>query len=383
MLIGAKQIGMEILGGIEWRKYYHTETFPKNFNAPLFNDRNNMTGGDREGFKNATIAYGHPDCGNFSNLRVKKTAKLTDAADIPLFVEMVKEFRPKFFSMDNLPKAIIAYPVRRWVEELGRDYDLFPEWVSNYHYGNTQINRRRFFMIGARKEFEYVFTPGEFQHDLRLDDVIYDLPKWADLPEINHVHWKDSDIMYGWGSHNFDNTKDKGTKHITLGELKEAIRDYPPKKNFAYYNRFGESKLRPGYSKIVLDNYSPVMSGGGSAPDNHYRADTLNPLTARERARIQGCPDSFIFYPLNYIEDKKTYMMVYKQIGKFMPIEFNKFFAEQVKAHLEGYPFECSGKRYIKFNEYIDAGKLEACDSTHCQQCWIDQKCDLQTEGGS
>ncbi len=34
MLIGAKQLGMDVVGNIEWRKYYHTPTFEKNFEPP-------------------------------------------------------------------------------------------------------------------------------------------------------------------------------------------------------------------------------------------------------------------------------------------------------------------------------------------------------------
>jgi site-specific DNA-cytosine methylase len=380
MLIGAKELGFEIPGNIEWRKYYHTPTFEKNFGSPLFSKMEDMTDVDIKRFKDADIAFGHPECGNFSNLRVKKTAKLNDPGDIPLFTELVKQFRPKFFAMDNLPKAIIAYPVSRWVEELGDTYDLFPEWVSNYHYGNTQINRKRFFMIGARKEYEYVFKAGEVKHDRRLGDAIMDLPGRSDIYDINHNHWKGRDIMRGWGRHNFDLTRETPGKNggkVSLAEFKRVIRHYPSRKNFAYYNRFGEAKLRPGYSKIDLENYSPVLSGGGSAPDNHYRSDTLNPLTMRERLRVQGAPDDFILYPLDYMKDFKTYVALYKQTGKFMPVEFNKFFAAQVEAHLKGKPFKCSGERFLNQNPFINEGKREGCKphSSHCQKCWLTEDC--------
>lgn len=278
--------------------------------------------------------------------------------------------------MDNLPKSLIGYEIEKWMAQLGKEYNLFPEWVSNFHYGSTQINRRRFFLIGARKEFEdYVFIPGEFEHKKMLRDVIGDLPPKKDIRAINHVHWPDSALMMGWGSHNFDLTKGKDC--VTLGDFKKVIKDYPDKKNFSYYNRFGESKLRPGYSKIILDNYSPVLSGGGSAPDNHYRSDTLNPLTMRERLRIQGAPDDFILDPLDYMRDHKTYMAVYKQTGKFMPVEFTEYIADQIKHYLSGKKFKRStGKRFIKRNEYIDKAKGLACRSgKDCDQCWLQGDC--------
>ena len=317
-----------------------------------------------------------PECGNFSNLRVKKTAKLKDAADLPLFADLIIEFKPKFFVMDNLPKSLMGFTIESWMDKLSKEYNLFPEWISNYHYGNTQINRRRFFLIGARKEYEdFVFQPGEFEHDKMLGDVIGDLPLTKNILEINHVHSHDSSVLKGWGPHNFDLTI--GKDHVTLADFKEVIRDYRPKKNFTYYNRSGESKLRPGYLKIVLDNYSPVLFGGGSAPDNHYRADTLNPLTMRERLRIQGAPDDFILQPLDYMDDNATYMAVYKQTGKFMPVEFCHYIADQIQHYLEGKEFKrATGKRFIKTNPYINYAKKESCRLYMCKECWMKSGCD-------
>jgi site-specific DNA-cytosine methylase len=372
MLIGAQKLGMEVVGNIEWRKYYGvTETFTKNFKAPLYSKYEDLTPADRDRFHDCDIAFGHPECGNFSNLRVRKTAKLKDAADLPLFGALVLATKPKFFVMDNLPKSLLGHTIQAWMSQLGEHYNLFPEWISNFHYGNTQINRRRFFLIGARKEFEdYVFVPGEFEHNKMLEDVIGDLPPKRDIKAINHVHRKDDSILRGWGPHNFDLTI--GKSGVSLKDFKDVIRDYRAKKNFAYYNRFGESKLRPGYSKIVLDNYSPVLSGGGSAPDNHYRADTLNPLTMRERLRIQGAPDDFILDPLDYIDDHKTYMAVYKQTGKFMPVEFCTYIADQISHYLQGKVFKkATGQRFIKRSIFVDEAKMRSCNNNMCDTCWI------------
>jgi site-specific DNA-cytosine methylase len=378
MLIGAQELGMRVVGNIEWRKYYrHTNTFTNNFKgAKIWGKLDELTETEKSDMSDAEIAFGHPECGNFSNLRVRKTAKLRDPSDLPLFAELVKELRPKFFVMDNLPKSLMGFTINQWKEKLGTDYNLFPEWISNYHYGNTQINRRRFFLIGARKYYEdFVFKPGEFAHDGKLGDVVRHLPSKRDLVHINHVHWPDSAIMRGWGAHNFDLTM--GKDHVTLADFKKVIKDYPDKKNFSYYNRYGESKLRPGYSKIVLDNYSPVLSGGGSAPDNHYRSDTLNPLTMRERLRIQGAPDDFILDPLDFMRDHKTYMAVYKQTGKFMPVEFNKYIARQIRDYLRGLPPISTGERLIKPNQLIDEAKRACCiPLKQCKYCWLTKECD-------
>jgi len=389
MLIGARQTGFGIVGNIEWRPYYHWEddqgrnTFTENFGrAFMIHEIGELSKEEIRGLKGIDLAMGHPECGNYSNLRPKKTSMLKNPGDIPLFCELVGQIKPRFFVQDNLPKSLIGFTIQEWQEALP-DYDLFPEWISNYHYGNSQLFRRRFFMIGALKQEQFVFRSGEFEHIKHLQHVIKGLPPKRDLKAINHVHVKDKDQLHGFSPHHFAETR--GEKMVTLKMFKEVIRDYPPKKNFMYYNKDGKQNLKPGYSKIVLDNTCPVMTGGGSVIDNHYRADTLNPLTMRERARIQGCPDDFIFYPLDYLRDFKTYSAVYKQLGKFMPVEFCVYVAKQIAAHIQGKKFKpITDTRLINPNPYINEAKQWYCQEVGykpkarqkeiCQACWLSCK---------
>jgi len=385
MMIGARQAGFQILGNIEWRPYYHVSdeegrnTFTENFQkAFMVHKLEELSPVDLKRIRGVDLAMGHPECGNFSNLRPSK--RFNDPSDIPLFCDLVSQIHPRFFVQDNLPKALIGFPIDKWHEALP-EYDLFPEWVSNYHYGNSQKFRKRFFMIGALKKEKFVFHSGEFNHVKHLRDVIKGLPPRRDIRAINHVHVKDTDQLYGFYPHHWPETE--GEERITLGVFKKVIKDYPPKLNFRYRNRFGEWNLKPGYSKIILDNTCPVMTGGGSALDNHYREDTLNPLTQRERARIQGCPDDFIFYPLDYMERGfKTYSAVYKQLGKFMPIEFCRYIADQIAAHIKGKKFKSiTNDRLINPNQYIDDAKRWYCQNVGykpkarraeiCEACWL------------
>ena len=61
MLIGAQQLGMEVVSNIEWRPYYrYTKSFENNFNAPMFKDLESMTTKEKEMMAGADIAFGHP-----------------------------------------------------------------------------------------------------------------------------------------------------------------------------------------------------------------------------------------------------------------------------------------------------------------------------------
>jgi site-specific DNA-cytosine methylase len=375
MLIGARAAKFRVLANVEWRPYYHTGTFEHNFGAPMVKRVEDLDEKLLAKLVGVDLLMGHPECGNFSNLRTSGP-KLDDPGDIPLFVKGVRRFEPRYFVMDDLPKSFIAYPMERWIEELS-DYELFPEWISNYHYGNVQLNRRRFFMIGARRGEEFVFRPGEFEHDRLLRDAIDGLPTDRDLKKINHVHRRRDEIIpCGWAAHQLGIKRD-GNK-ITYGELMDYIQDYPVGKSFQYLNKKGELKLRPGYSKIRIDHVAPVMTGGGSALDNHYREDTLYPLTARERARIQGCPDDFVFMPFDFMEDPRAYAAVYKQIGKFMPVEFCTYVARQISAHVRGVRFQSPDCRVIKPDPYVTEAKKTYCERVGydrqedaCRACWI------------
>ena len=158
MLIGAKRLGLEVLGNVEWRNYYNTGTFENYFNAPYTTDYN-----DIEHLKGADIVMVHDDCGSFSNLNPHKKSIVASECRglIPETVKAVKEISPRFFAMDNLPKLFLTFPASYWIEEFP-EYDIFFEFISNYNYGNTQKNRKRLFIIGAKKEENFVFKNFSF-----------------------------------------------------------------------------------------------------------------------------------------------------------------------------------------------------------------------------
>ena len=385
MLIGARAAGFSVVGNIEWRRYYHTGTFEKNFPGAFMKLRRNLlTSAELKSIHGIDLVMGHPECGNFSNLNTsKRRSELKKmAGDIPMFIDGVADIRPRFFVMDDLPGSLAAFPIEEYNRRLP-DYDLYWEWISNYNYGNTQLYRRRFFLVGSLRTENFVFRAGEFDHNGKLIDVIKDLPK-KDVVGINHTHKKPSDIVFhGWRDwHLGIKTKDK---MITYGQLGEHFGKFGPGSCIEYTNLKGEVHRRPGYCKIKLNHFSPTMTGGGSALHNHFREDTLLPLTMRERARIQGVPDDFIFLPLD-INDYKSESAVYKQIGKFMPVQFCEYVSKQIMAHMKGKEFKkATDRRIIKANPDIDEAKQKYCSSVGysnqkgaCAACWMAETCQIR-----
>lgn len=337
---------------------------------------------------------GHTECGNFSGLRVNKNNAIDtgDKADIPQFVEAVQKLKPKFFAMDNLPKSLI---VADWAWYMGNlpDYDIHFEWINNYGYGNVQKNRKRLFVIGSRRELGFYFIPGEFDHNITVQKRISEIG-----PDVeNHDLLDPNSIVGGWERYYFDPSfigKSHEENILTLKDFQSYIKDIPEKSILHRYNLRGELTRRIGYTKVPIDHHGYVLSGGGAiGNDNHFRSDTLMPFTIRERARIQGCPDDFVFFPKKVTENGKQYGSLIKQTGKFMPVEFCTFLTQQIKDFLEGTRRDenYTQKRLITPNNYVDKNKHDFCHiggysnpEKVCEFCGSKKYCELvnQKENG-
>ncbi len=387
MLQGAKAAGFDVIGNIEWRKYYHkrdTEgrnTFRENYPGAFLSL--SIDDVDVEALRGTIdLAMGHPECGKYSQMNVynKGYAEgLKDPGDIPLFCEMVDALQPRFFVMDDLPKSLGAFTMEDYARMMP-GYDLYPEWISNYHYGNCQKNRRRLFMIGALKSEEFVFRPGEFMHDIAIKDVIGDLLDTAgDGMNGHNVHVLDENCGKGKSCLELDR---KETWRTVQKQFLDGIREGD---RLFYWAKDGARKPRIGFGTGYWNAHSHVLDGGSAALHPIHKI----PLTVRERARIQGFADDFLFYGIKTDEEGKWNIEknsdLVKQTGKAMPIQFCTYAAFLVATHL-GKAFMpkemITGKRCAKDNPEIDAAKFWFCDNIGyadqegaCQACWLRTQC--------
>jgi len=390
MLIGAKLAGFDIEGNIEWRPYYHhkdergrntfTENFPGTFMVKNVMSKLNFK------FKNwkwqnqskgpVDLIMGHPDCGNYSILSnsLGNTKESQEKpGDIPIFVDIIRRLKPRFFVQDNLPKSLIGYPIQLWASELS-EYDLYPEWVSNWGYGNIQKFRKRFFMIGARKDENFVFKPNEFEHEETMRTVLFREP----APKFNNEpHSLAGRTSLGKGIIHDSYLDWRQLRDHVLNDIKEG--------GALYYTKADGSKGQHiGTQKGYKDKHAFVLTGGSSFPLSPW---TGLPLSIRDRARIQGVPDEFRFYGTKIEPDgswlcTKNNKMI-KQIAKFMPIQFCEYIATQIRAHIYKEEFKASGTRLLNPNMYINEAKQWYCKTQGysnqpgaCKSCWMSKKCD-------
>lgn len=401
MLVGAKRAGFRVVGNIEWRDYYRfmltpgDNTFVRNYPGAF------MARGPDDVPKDlipSTIDYavGHPECGMYSLLSAPLVnrskgfeTRKSDVSDIPLFLQYVAEFKPRFFLMDDLPNSFAALPMSEYIELLP-EYDLFPEWISNWAYGNIQKHRNRMFIVGALKSEKFAFVPGEVAHALTTRDIIEDLlDSNGDGSIPNHA---EVDLTATTGR--FKHLRHHGDSPI-YQELKDYFTSGDPvlRGNKPYYKEDGTLARRPGTTDPKWEGNCPVLSGGYD-PIHPVRG---TPITLRERARIQGFPDDFIFhvskggpYELTWDPFQGEGGRGVKQTGKAMPIQFCEFVAKQVSAHIKGIPFEASGKRLLGANAKVSEAKLEFCNLSGfanqrkaCENCWLKDKCELKNSYAS
>ena len=285
--------------------------------------------------------------------------------------------------MDDLPDSFGPLPMSEYIKLLP-DYDLFPEWISNWGYGNIQKHRNRMFIVGALKSERFTFIPGEEEHSLVLQDIIKDLvhAKPGDVP--NHA-FVDPAFVPG----RYVNMRFYGDR-LSWGDLQEQFKTGEWFKNLKYYSPTGEQKVRPGTTNPRWEGFCPVLSGGY----NPIHPVRLNPLTIRERARIQGFPDDFMFHHDEEGPDRQVWepynsdgQRGIKQTGKAMPLQFCTYVADQVKHFIEGRPFYASGKRVLKANPKVTKAKEDFCrqsgyadQESACRACWHRNDCPLFLE---
>lgn len=391
MLIGARNAGFDISGNIEWRRYYSLPdkegrvTFLENFPGAIHGYK--LADMDRDQvFHRGPIdlAMGHPECGHASQLNTTNKnhdKHIQGESDIRLFVEMVSQLKPNYVVMDDLPKSFIGFEPEKY-HELLPDYDLFFEWICNYGYGNVQKHRNRLFLIAAKRELEYVFVPGEKNHSTTLEDLIGDLVPEETLGTIpNHLP-HDMAALTGRANHLFYRGFKGDWRDISLALQWQRIGT-----NLDYVGTDGEIHRRVCNLATYWDRHTHLLTGANPI----YHPILYRPLTIRERARIQGFPDDFIFYSERvndrgeWNHDKNSHMT--KMTGKAMPIQFNQYVASHIKHHIETgntNPEFATGNRILKPNSYVDEAKQWYCHNVGysdqkraCEACWMKPTCDL------
>ena len=354
MLIPAKEQGFEIIGNVETRTVHcfrdskGLNTYEENFKTPISSSIFDI---DYEG--EVDLLCAQPKCGGFSKLfgtgrapNSINTAVSKYGLDIVETLEAVAHFKPRFFVLENLAKSLTVVGPEVYAELLP-EYDIYPEWVSNYNYGNVQKGRNRLFMICALKTEKFAFIPGEQPLNRTVKDALGDIVDAHGILDNHDPHTE--------GGH--DNITNLA-KDTTWKSIAEYVLTLPLGKNLPYRAKDGDVKFRIGSGSLHWEKHSHALAGIKGAK---FHPLTGYPISIRERCRIQGYPDDFIIHGTKLEEDGtwelKKNQNVVRQLNNTVPYEFCNYVTKQIVAHIKGEKFKSSGLRLLKPDDNITTAK--------------------------
>lgn len=247
--------------------------------------------------RDCDIVLGGPPCQGFSTHRIKD-AGVNDPRNalVLRYFEFVAELRPKVFLMENVP-GILWSRHKKFLKAfyaLGKaaGYEVKPAVVLDARDFGVPQRRRRVFILGVRKDFEFNGEwppkPSHGNEQAVIDNPM--LQPWVTaatvfskplLPsDLNSVHMNHSDAI----TEVFKSTPiDGGSRH-------QSNRVLPCHK--------GHSGHKDVYGRIDPSQPGPTMT---TACINPSKGRFVHPtqhhgITVRHAARFQTFPEEFVFH---------------------------------------------------------------------------------------
>lgn len=320
-----------------------TETYKKNHpDAVVVNDDicavnplDHFSVGDIDGI------IGGPPCQGFS-LSGNRDSKDPRNSLFMEFVRFVKTLQPKFFVMENVT-GILSMRTRdkRLVKAIIQDefenagYSLCITILNAAEFGVPQ-SRQRVFFFGVRKELP--FSPPDLiprathgvNNQLSLWDAISDLPQinsgqGHDIQEYKVEPQNEYQVAMRTGSGKiFNHVAMRHTprlverfKQITYGQsVKDVTSEHGQRKRGDVASISGivysQNNMRP-----YPDRPCPTVAA--SFQSNFIHPYLNRNFTAREGARIQSFPDTYIFMGKRTTMSWEKHLSQYQQIGNAVP----------------------------------------------------------------
>lgn len=305
--LAAKQAGLKVSAAVEIDSHA-CRTYRRNFiTSVAVKDAPTLIEGDIQAARvkeelvsifqtqACDLVLGGPPCQGFSVHRIR-SAGVDDPRNglILRYFELVQTLSPKAFLMENVP-GILWPRHKSWLESFfkyGQDsgYRVFePVTIDARDFGVPQ-RRKRVFILGVRTDQmrKDIVWPPKATH-ARLPEEDQRILPWVSarsifenpvLPDdLNNIHMKHTDTLVEV----FKSTPpDGGSRHESSRVLK------------CHSDHNGHKDV---YGRMRLDEPAPTMT---TACINPSKGRFVHPIehhgiTARQAARFQTFPDSFVF----------------------------------------------------------------------------------------
>jgi len=307
MDLGFKQTGFEVLWANDVN-HWACETFRKNFGDHI--TEGSITGVKDSDIPACDIILGGFPCQDFSMIWKRMGLKTERGNLYRQFVRIVVAKQPKMFVAENV-KGLLSANKGKAVGQIVSDFaeagykvDVYP--INFANYGAPQL-RERVLIIGVRKDLNREFKLPEPTHT--PETYVTAKEALRDVEKVPH------------------NNEHQNIAPSTVAKL----RIIPPGGNFTDIPKdsphYVKGMISHVYRRLHPDKPSTTIIAGGGGGTWGYHYKEPRPLTNRERARLFGYPDNFVF--LGSIAE------VRRQIGNSVPPAGIKPIAKAIKKFLD------------------------------------------------
>lgn len=311
--------------------------------------------------KNTKIdgVIGGPPCQGFS-LSGKRDTKDPRNSLFMDFIRIVKEVKPKFFMMENVPGILSMKTAKNeLVVELIMDeykkagYNAKYKILNAAEFGVPQT-RMRVVFIGIRDDIKFnekdLFPKGKYFDDkqVTIKQAIMDLPQleagegqeeqmYPSKPQNEYQKWArgKGKIIY---NHVAMRHTDRLIERFKIIKQGQSLADVPPE--HMQRQRGDASKISGKvYSQNNMRPYGdkPSPTVAASFQGNFIHPYLNRNYTAREAARLQSFPDTYVFKGKRTTMSWEKNLSQYQQIGNAVPPLLAKAIAENIIKYLKKY----------------------------------------------
>lgn len=273
------------------------------------------------GNKSIDVIIGGPPCQGFS-IAGKRIVDDERNSLYKSFVKMVEYFKPKAFLLENVPNilsiggGIVRDSIVNDFSDLG--YNVNYKVLLASDYGVPQ-NRRRAIFVGLLENKEFQFPRPNIEKPITCKEAISDLPEESILeggcypvPPMSDYQKKmraGCDKVY---NHEITIHNEKTKEIISMVPDGGNYKDLP-------IDLQNTRKVHIAWTRLNSTRPSVTIDTGHF---HHFHYEYNRVPTARESARIQSFPDSFVFL------GNKTSKL--KQIGNAVPPLMAQAIAEEI-----------------------------------------------------
>lgn len=255
------------------------------------------------------------------------------------YMRFVRTIKPKFFVMENVPGILSAKTKKKEIvhqlilceaEDAGYNVHIFK--VNADKYGVPQ-SRHRVLFVGIRSDFPFApskLIPKEISKRFSIDDAIGDLPvlNAGEGREAQPYLCKPQNAFQKWCRNGSQSVKN----HIAMKHTSRLIRRFEQIKygqSVADVPDEYKQRQRGNASKISGKTYSqnnmrPFPNQPSPTIPASFQSNFVHPhfnrnYTAREGARLQSFPDTYIFCGKRTTMSWEKNLSQYQQIGNAVP----------------------------------------------------------------